>query len=126
MIRRALILALEGGFMRTERPWGFFETFYEGEGFKIKRIVVNPGCKLSLQTHKHRSEHWTVVKGTAVVCIGAVKEEVKEDQSRYIAKGAIHRIENRDATPVEIVEVQCGSYLGEDDIHRIEDDYNRS
>jgi len=111
--------------MRDQKPWGFIETFYEGDGFKIKRIVVNPGSRLSLQTHKHRSEHWTVVKGKAILCIGENQEEILPDQSRYVPKGEKHRIENKGMEPTEIIEVQYGDYLGEDDIDRIEDDYNR-
>lgn len=112
--------------MRTQKPWGYFETLYEGDGFKVKSIVVNAGSRLSLQTHKHRSEHWTVVRGNAVFQIGEKKENVLPDQTRYIAKGQKHRLENKETTPVEIIEVQCGDYLGEDDIVRIEDDYDRS
>jgi mannose-6-phosphate isomerase-like protein (cupin superfamily) len=112
--------------MRTEKPWGFFEVLYEGDGFKVKSVVVNPGARLSLQTHKNRSEHWTVVRGVSVFQIGEKKEEVHIDQSRYIAKGEKHRLENKGTKPLEIIEVQCGEYLGEDDIVRIEDDYDRS
>ena len=112
--------------MRVEKPWGFFETLYEGDGFKVKSVVVNPSSRLSLQTHKHRSEHWTVVRGVAIFQIGEKKEKVFPDQTRYIAKGEKHRLENKGNQPLEIIEVQCGKYLGEDDIVRIEDDYNRS
>ena len=112
--------------MRVEKPWGFFETLYEGDGFKVKAIVVNPGSRLSLQTHKHRSEHWTIVSGLAVVWIGPSKKEYKADESCYIPQGEVHRIENKGKVIVEIVEVQCGNILSEEDIVRIEDDYNRS
>lgn len=112
--------------MRTDRPWGFFETLSQGQGFKVKRIVVNPGCRISLQTHKHRSEHWTIVSGDVIVCIGPIKKEYKPDQSCYIPQGEVHRIENKSKTIVEIVEVQCGEILTEEDIVRLEDDYNRS
>jgi mannose-6-phosphate isomerase-like protein (cupin superfamily) len=112
--------------MKTERPWGSFTVLYEGEGFKVKSVVVNPGCRLSLQTHKHRSEHWTVVRGSAVFQVGEKREEVHVDQSRYIPKGEKHRLENKGTKPLEIIEVQYGEYLGEDDIIRLEDDYKRS
>ena len=112
--------------MRTQKPCGYFETLYEGDGFKVKSVVVNPGSRLSLKTHKHRSEHWTVVKGTAIFQIGENKEEVESDQTRYIAKGKKHRLENQGPHPLEIIEVQCGEYLGEDDIIRLDDDYDRS
>jgi len=112
--------------MRTDRPWGFFEMLSEGKGFKVKRIVVNPGCRISLQTHKHRSEHWTFVSGAAVVSIGPSKKEYKPDEACYIPQGEVHRIENKGKAIVEIVEVQCGDILTEEDIVRLEDDYNRS
>ncbi len=112
--------------MKVQRPWGFFETLYEGTGFKVKSVVVNPNSRLSLQTHAHRSEHWTVVRGVAVFQIGDKREEVFPDQTRYIAKGQEHRLENNGKEPLEIIEVQCGNYLEEDDIVRLEDDYHRS
>ena len=111
--------------MREERPWGFFETLFEGEGFKVKRILVKPGRRLSLQSHVLRSEYWTVVKGVATIWIGDSIEDVHYNQSRYIEKKEKHRLENKTNTDVEIIEVQCGEYLGEDDIVRYEDDYNR-
>ena len=112
--------------MRVEKPWGSFETLYEGDGFKVKSVVVTPGSRLSLQTHEQRSEHWTVVRGIAIFQIGENKEQVLPDQSRYIAKGEKHRLENKGTKTLEVIEVQCGKYLGEDDIVRIEDDYDRS
>ena len=112
--------------MRTDRPLGFFETLSEGKGFKVKKIVVNSGCRLSLQKHEHRSEHWTIVSGDVIVWIGPSKKEYKPDQACYIPKGEVHRIENKSKAMVEIIEVQCGDILSEEDIVRIEDDYSRS
>ena len=110
---------------RVRRPWGSFHTVDEGERFKVKRIVVKPGGRLSLQRHTKRAEHWVVVKGTARVTIGKQVRELKEDESIYVPLGADHRLENAGSKPLEIIEVQTGSYLGEDDIVRIEDDYRR-
>jgi mannose-6-phosphate isomerase-like protein (cupin superfamily) len=108
------------------RPWGSFHVLDEGRGFKVKRIVVNPGGRLSLQSHKHRGEHWTVVTGTATVTVGEKVEDLMRLQSIDIPQGAKHRLENRGNGPVEIIEVQFGDYLGEDDIVRYEDAYNRA
>lgn len=111
---------------RVNRPWGSYECVDSGERFKVKRIIVNAGSSLSLQRHQHRAEHWVVVSGIArVTC----KDEVKiinVNESTYIPLGAIHRLENPGQEPLEIIEVQSGSYLGEDDIERIEDDFGRS
>jgi mannose-6-phosphate isomerase len=108
------------------RPWGSFHVLDEQAGFKVKRIVVTPGGRLSLQSHKHRSEHWTVVNGTATVTVGETVRAMTRGQSVDIALGARHRLENLGKVVVEIIEVQFGDYLGEDDIIRYDDVYNRS
>lgn len=110
---------------RDYRPWGWYESLALGPRFQVKRIVVNPGAALSLQSHNHRSEHWVVVEGTANVTIGEDVKFVNEGQSVYVPLGAQHRLENSDASPLVLVEVQIGTYLGEDDIIRYEDSYNR-
>lgn len=111
--------------VRVYRPWGRYETVDECARFKVKRIVVNPGASLSLQKHNHRAEHWVVVKGTARIINGTEEKLLTEDQSTYIPIGTLHRLENPGLIPLEIVEVQTGSYLGEDDIERFSDDYGR-
>jgi mannose-1-phosphate guanylyltransferase/mannose-6-phosphate isomerase len=98
----------------------------QGERFQVKRIVVRPGGTLSLQKHHHRAEHWVVVRGTAEVTIGSDVKAVHENESIYIPIGAIHRLANQGKIPLELIEVQTGSYLGEDDIVRIEDVYKRN
>ena len=108
------------------RPWGHFDSIDYGKGFQVKRIYVNPGAKISLQKHQHRAEHWVIVKGVALITCGNQVFELKENQSTYIPKGEIHRLENREETPLEIIEIQTGKYLGEDDIIRLEDDYRRN
>jgi mannose-6-phosphate isomerase len=108
------------------RPWGSFHVLDEKPGFKVKRIVVNPGGRLSLQSHKHRGEHWTVVNGEATVTVGESVQRLMRSQSVDIAKGDKHRLENFGREQVEIVEVQFGDYLGEDDIVRYDDVYNRA
>ena len=108
------------------RPWGYYDSVHSGEGFQVKRIVVNSGAKLSLQKHKYRAEHWVVVKGVALVTCGDKIFELVENQSTYIPQGSLHRIENHQDIPLEIIEIQTGSYLGEDDIIRFEDDYQRN
>jgi mannose-1-phosphate guanylyltransferase len=108
------------------RPWGYYDLVDSGEGFQVKRIVVNSGAKLSLQKHKHRAEHWVVVKGVALVTCGDKVFELVENQSTYIPQGSLHRLENHQDIPLEIIEIQTGSYLGEDDIIRFEDDYQRN
>ena len=107
------------------RPWGWFESLVIGERFQVKRIVVNPGAALSLQSHHHRAEHWIVVEGTAKVTIDDTVRLVTENQSVYIPLGAVHRMENPGKVPMVLIEVQTGSYLGEDDIIRYEDVYAR-
>ncbi len=113
-------------FPRDNRPWGWFETLGTGERFQVKRIVVNPNAALSLQSHVHRAEHWIVVSGTAKVTIGDEVKLISENQSVYIPLGEKHRLENPGKVPMVLIEVQTGSYLGEDDIVRYEDIYSRS
>ena len=108
------------------RPWGYYDSIDSGEGFQVKRILVNPMSKLSLQKHKFRSEHWVVISGTAMITCGTEVFELNENQSTYIPQGVIHRLENHNSTPLEIIEIQSGSYLGEDDIIRVQDDYQRN
>jgi mannose-1-phosphate guanylyltransferase/mannose-6-phosphate isomerase len=110
---------------RVFRPWGSYESVDEGGRFLVKRIVVNPGASLSLQTHEHRAEHWVVVTGTARVTRGTEVMELHEDESTYIPMGMKHRLENPAEAPLEIIEVQTGGYLGEDDIVRFDDIYGR-
>lgn len=112
-------------FPRDHRPWGWFETLVLGERFQVKRIVVHPGASLSLQSHFHRSEHWIVVEGTARVTVDDNVRLLTENQSIYIPLGAVHRMENPGKVPMVLIEVQTGSYLGEDDIIRYEDVYAR-
>jgi len=108
------------------RPWGNYESIDHGERFQVKRIVVNPGARLSLQMHHHRAEHWIVVTGTAKVTRGEEVSLLSENESTYIPLGVKHRLENPGAIPLEIIEVQSGSYLGEDDIVRYQDEYGRN
>ena len=108
------------------RPWGYYDSIDNGNGFQVKRILVNPGAKLSLQKHGHRAEHWVVVKGKAQVTCGKKTFQLIENQSTYIPLGELHRLENIGDIPLEIIEIQTGTYLGEDDIIRIEDDYARA
>ncbi len=110
---------------KVHRPWGTYEGITMGERFQVKRITVNPGASLSLQKHHHRAEHWVVVKGTATVNRGEDTLLLTEDQSTYIPLGVTHRLTNPGVIPLELIEVQTGSYLGEDDIVRFEDTYNR-
>lgn len=111
---------------RVYRPWGWYRTLELQPRFQVKRIVVYPGGQLSLQKHFHRSEHWVVVKGTARVTVDDSVRDLAENESTYIPLGAVHRLENPGKIDVEIIEVQTGSYLGEDDIVRLEDVYNRA
>jgi mannose-1-phosphate guanylyltransferase/mannose-6-phosphate isomerase len=111
---------------RVHRPWGYYESIDMGERFQVKRIVVIPGGILSLQKHRHRSEHWIVVRGTAEVTIGEQVRAVHENESVYIPIGSVHRMANKGKIPLELIEVQTGSYLGEDDIERLEDIYKRN
>ena len=108
------------------RPWGYYDALDEGDSFKVKRIVVNPGSSLSLQRHQHRAEHWTVVSGEALIRIGDKEQEVKANGSVYIPQKELHRLTNVGKVPLILIEVQVGSYLGEDDIERLEDNYGRS
>ena len=110
---------------RVYRPWGYYEGLDSGERFQVKRLMVKPGSKLSLQMHHHRAEHWIVVSGTAKVTRGDDTLLLSENQSTYIPLGAKHRLENVGKMPLYMIEVQSGSYLGEDDIVRLEDDYKR-
>ena len=110
---------------RTERPWGWYETVSEVPGNKVKRIRVHPGQQLSLQKHHQRAEHWVVVLGTARITVGERVVDMAAGQHVDIAVGEVHRLANLTAEPVEIVEVQFGAYLGEDDIVRLQDDYGR-
>ena len=114
------------------RPWGFYYVMESKENFKVKKIIVNPGCRLSLQSHQHRSEHWIVVSGTATVEIRHPEKDEKEwitnvhpNESCYIKAGHQHRIANYGKIPLVFIEVQVGEYTGEDDIERYEDDYGR-
>jgi mannose-1-phosphate guanylyltransferase/mannose-1-phosphate guanylyltransferase/mannose-6-phosphate isomerase len=111
---------------RFHRPWGWYETLCLGDRFQVKRIMVKPGGILSLQSHHHRSEHWIVVAGTAEVTVGDDVKLLTENQSVYIPLGAVHRMANPGKLPMYLIEVQTGSYLGEDDIVRYEDIYNRA
>ena len=111
---------------RVYRPWGFYESLIEGERFQVKRIVVTPGHKLSLQKHYHRSEHWVVVAGSAQVTRDAESMLLRENESIYLPLGCVHRLENPGRIPLTLIEVQSGSYLGEDDIVRYEDHYGRN
>lgn len=108
------------------RPWGSYESIARGERFQVKRIIVTPGGRLSLQQHHHRAEHWVVVRGTARVTRNGESFLLTEDQSTYLPLGAIHRLENPGTIPLELIEVQSGAYLGEDDIVRFEDVYGRA
>jgi mannose-1-phosphate guanylyltransferase/mannose-6-phosphate isomerase len=111
---------------KVARPWGWYDSVDEGERFKVKRIQVKPGASLSLQMHHHRAEHWIVVKGTAEITNGDKVITLTENQSTYIPQGQIHRLANPGEAPLEIIEVQSGSYLAEHDIVRFEDTYGRS
>ena len=111
---------------KVARPWGSFETIDKGARFQIKRLVVGPGESLSLQKHFHRSEHWVVVHGTAEVTVGETVSLLQENQSTYIPAGTTHRLANPGKVPLELIEVQCGPYLGEDDIVRLNDQYGRA
>lgn len=121
---RGLLPAIEH--TKVYRPWGSFERIDEGEGFQVKRLVVNPGAALSLQLHRHRAEHWVVVRGAAVVTRGEEEFVLEANQSTYIPVGVKHRLANHGQVPLEVVEIQSGAYLGEDDIVRFNDVYGRS
>ena len=107
------------------RPWGWFDLIEVGENFKIKRIMVNPGESLSLQSHNQRSEHWVVLKGEATILCNDLNFTLKENESTFIPLQAKHRLSNKNKVPLEIIEIQAGSYLGEDDIVRYDDIYGR-
>ena len=107
------------------RPWGSWTSLLQGPGYQIKLLEIKPGAKPSLQRHHHRSEHWIVVAGTACVTRDDEIIEVHVNESAYIPVGAVHRIENCGKVPLQVIEVQVGEYLGEDDIVRLEDDWNR-
>jgi mannose-1-phosphate guanylyltransferase/mannose-6-phosphate isomerase len=111
---------------RVARPWGWYDSVDMGPRHQVKRIGVNPGASLSLQMHHHRAEHWIVVSGTAEVTNGESVLILTENQSTYIPLGQTHRLANPGKVPLEIIEVQSGSYLGEDDIVRFEDNYGRN
>lgn len=130
---RKIVSRLEGGgrsehilHRRVHRPWGWYDSVDAGPRFQVKRILVKPGATLSLQMHHHRAEHWIVVSGTAEVTCGDSKRLLTENQSTYIPLGQTHRLANPGKVPLEIIEVQSGSYLGEDDIVRFEDTYGRT
>ncbi|MGQ0675385.1 MAG: phosphomannose isomerase type II C-terminal cupin domain [Rhodospirillales bacterium] len=108
------------------RPWGSYRVVDGGEGFQVKRITVEPGQGLSLQIHRRRAEHWIVVRGRARVTLGEEAFDLASGQSTFIPRGAKHRLENPGAAPLEMIEVQLGDYLGEDDIVRLEDRYGRA
>ena len=112
--------------LKVHRPWGSYQSVDNGDRHQVKRIVVKPGGRLSLQKHHHRAEHWIVVRGAAQVTVNETVKTVHENESIYIPMGAVHRLENPGKIMLELIEVQTGSYLGEDDIIRIEDDYRRS
>jgi mannose-1-phosphate guanylyltransferase len=114
------------------RPWGIYYVLEDKPNFKVKKIVVNPGHRLSLQSHKHRAEHWVVVSGIATVEVRSGSDQSKwvsdvpPNESKYVPMGAMHRLSNQGKIPVIIIEVQVGEYTGEDDIERFEDDYSRA
>ena len=110
---------------RVNRPWGWFETLEEGDTYKVKRIQINPGKSISLQRHQHRSEHWVIVRGKASVVIEDKNIELNQNESIFIEKNAIHRLSNDTNQILQVIEVQSGDYLGEDDIERLEDNYGR-
>src|SRR5262249_36457072 len=112
--------------VKVHRPWGSYQSLDDGPRYQVKRIVVKPGGALSLQKHLHRAEHWVVVRGTAEVTLDETKRTVHENESVYIPIGTVHRLANPGKIPLELIEVQTGSYLGEDDIIRLDDVYHRS
>jgi mannose-6-phosphate isomerase len=111
---------------RGDRPWGYYLVLYEEEGCKVKRFLVRPGKRLSLQRHKYRAEHWHLVRGDALVTRDGEAIRMQAGQSLDIPLGAVHRIENVGQEDVIVIEVQSGTYLGEDDIERFEDDFGRA
>ena len=111
---------------KDERPWGVYEVLAEGDGYKVKRIEVKPGHRLSLQMHKSRSEHWVTVAGEAIVTVGDREIRLQPNEEALIPRLTKHRVANPGTRPLIFIEVQCGAYLGEDDITRFEDDYDRA
>jgi mannose-6-phosphate isomerase-like protein (cupin superfamily) len=111
---------------RHERPWGFWQVLDRGDGYQVKRLSVLPHSRLSLQTHRHRSEHWLVVAGTATCVIGAEQHTARTGTHVFVPQGAVHRLTNARDTLLQVVEVQHGSYLEEDDIVRLQDDHGRA
>jgi len=116
---------VHGGFEKGQRPWGYYEVLIEEALYKVKKVVVYPGMRLSLQRHKKRSEHWHIVKGEALITIDKKSITLSKKQSIDIPKETIHRIENVGKEDLLFIEVQSGTYLGEDDIERFEDDFGR-
>ncbi|HEV2698604.1 MAG TPA: cupin domain-containing protein, partial [Terriglobales bacterium] len=112
--------------LRIYRPWGYYQAVDMGSRYQVKRIVVKPNARLSLQKHFHRAEHWVVVRGTAEIEIGDNTRTIHENESAYIPIGSVHRLTNPGKIPLELIEVQVGSYLGEDDIFRFNDQYGRA
>ena len=112
--------------MKVERPWGWYDVIDTGSTYKVKSIQVESGKSLSLQRHMHRSEHWVVVEGTALVEVEGSKEFVNVNEGSYVPICATHRLSNPGRIPLKIIEVQCGSYLEEDDIERFDDDFGRA
>jgi len=110
---------------KVHRPWGFYQGLHSGDRFQVKRLTVNPGAQLSLQLHYHRAEHWVVVNGTALVTRGEEQVLLRENESMFIPLGTPHRLENPGRVPLNLIEVQSGAYLGEDDIVRLNDTYGR-
>ena len=110
---------------KEKRPWGWYDVIDEGNRYKVKIIEVDPGEKLSLQKHHHRAEHWVVVSGTAMTEFDGHEKLLTENESTYIPVGSVHRLSNPGTLPLRIIEVQSGSYVGEDDIVRLEDIYGR-
>jgi len=112
--------------MKEQRPWGYYEVLSEETGHKVKRIVVQPGKRLSLQRHTNRAEHWYMLAGEAIITIDRNDRQVKSGQAVDIPRGTLHRMKNSGKEPVMFIEVQTGDYLGEDDIERVEDDFGRA
>ena len=110
----------------VHRPWGYYQSIHAGERFQVKRITVNPGAKLSLQKHFHRAEHWVVVNGTAIVTRDDEEILLRENESIFVPLGCMHRLENPGKVPLNLIEIQSGTYLGEDDIVRVQDIYQRA
>jgi len=108
------------------RPWGYYKILEEDKNYKVKKLVVNPGKRISLQTHKYRNEFWAIVDGNPMIVCGDVCKKYYPGESVFIPKETRHRLENRTDSQITVIEVQNGSYLGENDIQRIEDDYNRT